>query len=479
MEKTSSLITSPLEKLRSQLLQPFDKTQRKLLLSLNCCYIILCLFYVTSEKLSNGYFVPATLLGVVYVIVGLINFISALYSYSIIRGKEVVLGIITKADSKLDIALRYASMLVLLFMSSLLMLGVGNPSYDSIMGDFAFGHSLIVLVAILLGRKPAFIWFLVVMVVLFYVSNRIGFDYRYHYLTREEAIRYEHALEIKNPEALKRQQILRNEGLNPPTVFRYFNMWVVFILIAFFTAYFFTGISHDIIKMIPEATSDIQAAIEAFNQTELDREREKNLEEEQKMLLKQSQLKSEVNFLRSQLNPHFLYNTLHFLYAKSCSYSEELAEAILKVSDIMRYSLKENSEFVPLLEEVKYIEKYIELHKLRHKELFVDLYLNGNVQNTQIIPFILISLVENAFKHGITNDPMFPLSIKMECSEESFEFNMRNKRSTRPSVDSTHVGLENIRQRLSLTYPSNHSFKVDMDELSFTCYLKVPNQMTS
>ncbi|GAB4016105.1 hypothetical protein GCM10028808_43480 [Spirosoma migulaei] len=449
-----------------------------MLIYLNVTYLLLCPIFLIAEKLNTGHFVPHIILGYVYLLVGVTNLFSAIYSGLVLTNKREIIicgkPFAIQTDSRLDNSIRWISILSIMVMAFLNMIGFGNPSNDSILADFAFGHSLIVLTAILIGRTASFFWFIIVICVLFYTAYRIGFSYRYNYLTATESNRYELAIQKKQKWALSRQETLRAEGLNPPTVSRYFNEWLIFILIAFFTGYFFTGITLDMIKIIPAVTQDIANAIDTVNQQELDREREKNFQEEQKMLLKQESLRAELNFLKSQLNPHFLYNTLNYLYVKSLDYSDDLAGSILKVSDIMRYSLRQDSDFVPLDEEIAYLKDFIDLHQLRNEnKLNINFTIEGITKQKLIIPFILISLVENAFKHGKLNEKNYPLVIKISCYIDRIDFYICNRKNDRATINSTQIGLANIQRRLNLTYPSSHSFKIEQNDNLFSCWITI------
>lgn len=334
-----------LENSRQQLAKPFAKTQRRLLIFLNVTYLLLVPTFLISEKLATGRFVPHPFLGVIYLAVAATNLISALYNYLLLIDKRSVslLGTTIQVTGSLrsDDTIRWASILSLMGMSFFHMIGFGNPSNDSILTDFALGHSLIVLAAILIGRNASFVWFVIVLGILVYVTLRNGYSYQFNYLTPAESSKYQQALETQQPWALARKAALETNGLNPPKLSRYFNTWLVFILVAFLTAYFFNGITHDMFKIIPTVTEDIKNAIDASSRREIEQEREKNQVEEQRLLFQQEALRAELNFLKSQVNPHFLYNTLNYFYIKAYEHSEELAESIRQLSDIMRYSLKD------------------------------------------------------------------------------------------------------------------------------------------
>ena len=146
---TISSLTDLLENSRKRLSQPFANKQRKLLIYLNSTYLLLCPIFLISERLSTGHYVPHIALGYVYFFVGLTNFLSLIYNNFLLNSIQKiklagkVIPII--ADTNLDVVIRWASVLSIMAMSFLNMSGFGNPSNDSILSDFAFGHSLIVL----------------------------------------------------------------------------------------------------------------------------------------------------------------------------------------------------------------------------------------------------------------------------------------------------------------------------------------------
>ena len=465
-----------LENSRQQLAKPFAKTQRRLLVFLNVTYLVLVPTFLISEKLATGRFVPHPFLGVIYLVVAATNLISALYNYLLLIDKRSLslLGktIQVKGSLRTDDTIRWASILSLMGMSFFHMIGFGNPSNDSILTDFALGHSLIVLAAILIGRNASFVWFIIVLGILVYVTLRNGYSYQFNYLTPAESSKYQQALEAQQPWALARKAALETNGLNPPKLSRYFNTWLVFILVAFLTAYFFNGITHDMFKIIPTVTEDIKNAIDASSRREIEQEREKNQVEEQRLLFQQEALRAELNFLKSQVNPHFLYNTLNYFYIKAYEHSEELAESIRQLSDIMRYSLKDNSDKVTLHEEIEYTEKFISLHQLRYEnKLNVDFSVEGDILKRQILPLILISLVENSFKHGKLNDPNYPLIVRINAAKDYTEFLVTNRKSGKNRFESTNIGISNLRRRLDLAYQSGYTLDIRQDDIIYSCNL--------
>lgn len=206
-------------------------------------------------------------------------------------------------------------------------------------------------------------------------------------------------------------------------------------------------------------------------------QKQRKILEAQKMQLEKEKSDANLNFLKAQINPHFLHNTLNFLYAKSLPYSTELSEGILTLSDIMRYALSEGNARegkAPLKDEIEHVRNVIKINQLRFSNtLNVDFQVSGNLEGKMIIPFVLITLVENAFKHGDLKNQDSPIRIKLNVDEKKLLFYCSNKKKTGPKELSTGVGLENIKKRLDLAYDDNYKFAVSDDDEFYTTELTI------
>jgi len=206
------------------------------------------------------------------------------------------------------------------------------------------------------------------------------------------------------------------------------------------------------------------------------RKRQKVLEE-QKMQLEVEKSSANLNFLKAQINPHFLHNTLNFLYAKSLPYSPELSEGILTLSDIMRYALSEGNARdgkAPLKDEIEHVWNVIKINQLRFSNtLNVEFTVNGQMDGLSIIPFVLITIVENAFKHGDLKNQQAPIEIEIHVEKNRLKFRCRNKKKSGPKELSTGVGLDNIRKRLDLAYGENYHFDIKDDQGFYTTELTI------
>jgi two-component system, LytTR family, sensor kinase len=208
-----------------------------------------------------------------------------------------------------------------------------------------------------------------------------------------------------------------------------------------------------------------------------DEKKQRKVLEEEKLQLEIEKSNANLNFLKAQINPHFLHNTLNFLYAKSLPYSTELSEGILTLSDIMRYALSEHNikeGKATLKDEIEHVRNVIRIHQLRYSNnLQVNFEVNGMVNGITIIPFVLITIVENAFKHGDLKSTEYPIDIKLTIEHNSLQFFCRNKKKTGPKELSTGVGLDNIKKRLDLAYKDQYSLRIKDEHDLYTTQLTI------
>ncbi len=185
---------------------------------------------------------------------------------------------------------------------------------------------------------------------------------------------------------------------------------------------------------------------------------------------------TELQFLRAQLNPHFLFNSLNSVYSLVRNKSIEAPEAIIMLSELMRYMLYEaKQELVPLSKEIDYIKNFVSLQLLRlsHSEN-VKIKISGDYQDKKIPPLLLIPFVENAFKYGTDFKGRTDVSINMELIEESLFFIVKNKIGVyRKDESNSGIGLENIKGRLYLLYPDQHVLKIDKTDGFYTVQLEL------
>jgi two-component system LytT family sensor kinase len=480
-----------LEQSRQKLIKPFARTRRRLLFILNLSYLALTPIFLLSEKLATGHFVPHSALGVIYGLVGITNLISACHNYLELFHKKEYRLIPASAHTQVNRIVRWASVLSIMAMSVCHMLGLGNPSSDALMTDFALGHSLIVLAAILLGRRAAIVWSILVVVLLIYATVDKGYSYQFNFLTPAESVQYEKALQRQEPWAVVRQDTLRTSHLNPPRVSRYFNTWFVFILIAFLSAYFFAGITLDMFKVIPAVAEEIKDAIDATKNHELEQGREKARLEEQNKHLAERQLQ----FLQQQVNPHFLFKALNNIYGMISVGTPEAVDraglTVASLSDMLRYTLYyANEKTVDLEREIQFIRDYVAMEQIRHvDQTLIQLSVEGTANRCVIPPLLFITLVENAFKHGLSADfdnKWVRIRIVIDSATQQVAVDVENSRSVYAgqapqsaisSVKTSGFGLANIRERLAIAYqPSQYTLTITETPETYHVSLRINNQ---
>jgi two-component system, LytTR family, sensor kinase len=189
--------------------------------------------------------------------------------------------------------------------------------------------------------------------------------------------------------------------------------------------------------------------------------------------LENQKLIAELAFLKSQINPHFLFNTLNNIYSLAYQQSDKTPAAILKLSEIMRYMLYEsNEDMVDLSKEIRYLENYIELQRLRFKnEAFVTLEICGHADNQKIMPLVLIAFVENAFKHGVATEEKNPIVISICIEHDKLRFKIRNKVNNLNKDETGGIGLMNVKRRLNLFYKDHFNLEISNERGYYTSEL--------
>jgi sensor histidine kinase YesM len=199
--------------------------------------------------------------------------------------------------------------------------------------------------------------------------------------------------------------------------------------------------------------------------------------EEEKVKIEKEKLNAELSYLKAQVNPHFLFNTLNVIYTLATIKSEQTAEAVMKLSKLMRYVILDaHTPYVPLEKELSYVENFIELHRLRlANNNQIDFRISGNTEGLQISPFILIPFVENAIKHGTSTIEPMMISIEITLLNNELQFTVKNNKLTTKSdmQNSTGVGIENTRKRLEMIYKKKHNLQINETAKTFEVKLNL------
>lgn len=193
--------------------------------------------------------------------------------------------------------------------------------------------------------------------------------------------------------------------------------------------------------------------------------------------LQKAQLRSELNFLKAQIQPHFFFNTLNTLYALTIEKSDNAPEVILKLSEIMQYVLYEVKESkIRLLKEVNYIHSYLQLEKLRFGDAVKsEIIISGNIDDTLVPPLLFLPFIENCFKHGTKDNDIIEVSITFEIKNEELLFCVKNNFNEESNVVTKHgIGIENVKRRLSLLYSDNFKLKTAIVKNKYAVELIIP-----
>ena len=204
-----------------------------------------------------------------------------------------------------------------------------------------------------------------------------------------------------------------------------------------------------------------------------------NRKQQRLLKLEEEKKSMELKVLKNQLNPHFLFNTLNNLYTLTLKKDDKAPEVIAKLSEILDFVLYRcNEDYVSIEKEIALIDNYIALEKLRYNENRLNISFIKNIQESnKISPLIILTFIENAFKHGVINETeKANIKLNLESKKEQIIFSIEN---TKPQngitaiTTKSKIGLENVRKQLSLLYPKKHSLEIIEDQKKFFIKLKL------
>ncbi len=253
--------------------------------------------------------------------------------------------------------------------------------------------------------------------------------------------------------------IIRSENLSFPTIFTLENN------AKYFLGTFFIACSSTIYKIINDW---------------MDQQRER-------MDLQRQNLRSELKYLKTQINPHFFFNTLNSLYALTLKKSDKAPEIVLKLSDMMRYMLYESNEkTIELVQEINYMKNYLELEKVRHGDNFrIDFEESGDPVGHEIAPLLFIPFLENSFKHGLDHELKEGfVRISLDINSRGLKFSVENSKpekmiTVRGERKVGGIGLSNVRRRLNILYPGKYKLLIEDKGKTFFVELHLKNTRQS
>lgn len=197
-------------------------------------------------------------------------------------------------------------------------------------------------------------------------------------------------------------------------------------------------------------------------------------DQQNKLIAESQRTATELNYLRTQTNPHFLFNSLNSIYSLAHKKSDLVPDAIVTLSEMMRFMLYEtDNKYVLLEKEINYIKNYIELQKLRLNNIEnISINIHGNTKDKFIEPMLLISFIENAFKYGTDYKGTAFVKIIISIEENIFSFWIENKiENSRKDPENSGIGLANIKNRLNLLYPNTHQLDLTSTDSKYTVHL--------
>lgn len=188
--------------------------------------------------------------------------------------------------------------------------------------------------------------------------------------------------------------------------------------------------------------------------------------------------KAELALLKSQVNPHFFFNTLNNLYGLVVEKSEQAPKVVLKLSDMMRYTIYKGKEDVVILkDEIRYLENYIELHKIRYQKKVAILFTHDVDESLKVVPLLFIILLENAFKHGVEKmrENAF-VHIRIQSKGKQLFFRIENSFDELTTNQQNGIGLENLKKRLDHTYHNKYELIIEEKESIYKVQLNLEAQ---
>ncbi|MGJ5641710.1 histidine kinase [Formosa sp. S-31] len=190
------------------------------------------------------------------------------------------------------------------------------------------------------------------------------------------------------------------------------------------------------------------------------------------------QLSTELKYLRTQIQPHFFFNTLNNLYALTLTKSDNAPQLVIKISDMMQYVLYEvNSSKADLLEEINYLNNFIDIARLRFNEsIDCEMNITGDIEDVEVPPLLFLTFIENCFKHGLKDSEHVKVKMNFEIvNKEYLEFSLSNSFNPESNITNQEgIGLSNTKRRLNLLFSNDYKLETNIVDNLYNLFLKIP-----
>ncbi len=193
--------------------------------------------------------------------------------------------------------------------------------------------------------------------------------------------------------------------------------------------------------------------------------------------LSELQYKTELKYLKAQIQPHFFFNTLNSLYSHTIKKSDLAPVMVVKLSSFMRYVIYDTSEKkLPLLQEINHIDNYIELEKMRYGDrVMSEVNIIGNIDDVEVVPMLFLPFIENAFKHGLKENDEMNLTISFEKRTDELIFESKNNYNNQYKSKEPHgIGINNVKRRLEILYQKKFTLDISQQNNEYSILLKIP-----
>ena len=201
------------------------------------------------------------------------------------------------------------------------------------------------------------------------------------------------------------------------------------------------------------------------------------IEKRRNEALAKLQLRTELKYLRTQIQPHFFFNTLNNLYALTLGKSDEAPRLVIKLSDMMQYVLYEvNDSKASLLQEINHINNYIDIERLRFKDrIESEMDITGDIEDVEVPPLLFLAFIENCFKHGLKDNDKITIKMSFEVIKNHLEFNLKNNFNPDAIHSGKHgIGIDNAKRRLNLLFSNDFVLETNVVENTYNLFLKIP-----